>query len=442
MRRITVYLMVAAAAVLVACSGQSLCVAAYQSATELWQQRIQAAQILAVVAWEAGALLAIGLCWRHKQRLLATGGMFLLILATAYTFSAEMRLQAGTQENAVAAREAHSGRIELVKKELDKAIARRDYLQSIRKPTDAQVDELIAVRSEIEKLKASWEPLVETTRSAGIPGAALIARWTGIDINAAGDIDTLIKIIFWTMVRVFALPIAISGATLIGAEKKLMSARSSVADMIEHSSVPAVVTMRPREPMKALEKISGAAFVQSPKENETPTPLSIADETQAPEPDPATSAPVIAPSATTAEQNAESTHPSVVTFPDGEEYKIEKPNVPTKREKLRQKRERLQSEHEDVVSRFAETMEDDPAWELYPGTRGHKTGGMSVNDVYKDFLHFCDDDSACIVTGYNAIDKKWFGRYFGKHFNRSKNVNHAVYSCRKRKAIQQKRKAA
>ncbi len=227
MKRTIGYFTVAAAIVLIACSAQALFTSAYEAATELWQQRIQGTQIVAVIIWEAGAVLAIGYCWRHKQRLLAAGGTVLLLLAMAYTFSAELRLQAGTQENAVAKRTAEAGRIELVKKELDKAIARRDYLQTLRKPTDAQQDELLAVSRQIEKLKASWEPLVETTRSAGIPGAALIHRWTGIDLADAGDIDAIIKMFFWTMVRVFALPIALSGASLVSAAQQPVQPRKS-----------------------------------------------------------------------------------------------------------------------------------------------------------------------------------------------------------------------
>jgi hypothetical protein len=253
MSRIIGYFTVAAAIVLIACSAQSLFTSAYESATELWQQRIQGTQIVAVICWEAGAVLAIGYCWRHGQRLLALGGTVLLLLAMAYTFSAELRLQAGTQENAVASRTAHAGRIELVKQELDKAIARRDYLQSIRKPTDAQQDELISIRRDVERLKDAWEPLVETTHSAGIPGAALIARWTGININDAGDIDAIIKMFFWTMVRVFALPIALSGVSLIGAERKPSGLQQP---NVTSTPLPAV-SVRPRQPMVALERISG-----------------------------------------------------------------------------------------------------------------------------------------------------------------------------------------
>lgn len=279
MKRSIGYFMVLAAVILIVCSATTLFWSAYESAVEPWQKWVQGVQIVAVIGWEAGAILAIAYCWRHRFYLIAIGGSVLLVLAAAYTLSGEMRLQAGTQENSVARKSAEAGKYELVKSELDKAIKRRDLLQAQRRLTEDQQEELAELRKDINALKGQWTPLVEETSAVGIPGAAMLARWTGLNINDSGDIDALIKMAFWTMVRVFALPLAVFGMMAASQERKEASGRAKAS---EGPSV-ALKVSPPLQPRTALPErpiaglLSRKAGNSSENPNGSPDPTPPAD---------------------------------------------------------------------------------------------------------------------------------------------------------------------
>lgn len=290
MKRSIGYFMVLAAVILIVCSASSLFWQAYESAVEPWQKWVQGVQIVAVIGWEAGAVLAIAYCWRHKFRIIALGGTVLLVLAMAYTLSAELRLQAGTQENTLVRRSAEGSKIELVKSELDKAIKRRDLLQSQRRLTEDQRDELTELRKEISGLKSQWQPLVEETVAVGIPGAAMIARWTGLNIADSGDIDSMIKTAFWTMVRVFALPLAIFGMMAAYQERREASGRAKVSEgtPLALKVVPPVQPRAalPEHPIAGLLSRKAGTSPEFPDNSPTPPPADAAPPVE-PKPEPA-----------------------------------------------------------------------------------------------------------------------------------------------------------
>jgi hypothetical protein len=336
MKRSIGYFMVLAAVILIVCSATTLFWSAYESAVEPWQKWVQGVQIVAVIGWEAGAILAIAYCWRHRYYLIAIGGSVLLVLAMGYTLSGEMRLQAGTQENTVARRSAEAGKIELVKSELDKAIKRRDLLQAQRRLTEDQREELTELRKDISSLKRQWEPLVEETSAVGIPGAALIARWTGLNITDSGDLDALIKMAFWTMVRVFALPLAVFGMMAASQERKEASGRAKAP---EAPSLPLKV-FPPAQPRTALPESPIAGLLSRKMGNSPEIPDSSPEPDQPPPGDAATvetPAPVEAPPA----------RPVLVT----EDWKPTPP-LSKKQRKLVQ-RERLKDDAIRAVEEFA-----------------------------------------------------------------------------------------
>lgn len=216
MRKTVGYFTLLAAVVLIVCSASTLFWSAYDGAVDPWQKWIQGVQIVAVIIWEAGAVLAITYCFSHGHKIMGYAGTVLLVLAMGYSLSEELRQQAGAQETAVAKRTAENGKLELVRSELDKAIARRDDLQKLRKLNAGQQNELATVRREIAGLKDKWEAQIETPHAVVAPGVALIARWTKLNVTDSADLNPLIKMAFWTMARVFALPIAVFGISLLG----------------------------------------------------------------------------------------------------------------------------------------------------------------------------------------------------------------------------------
>lgn len=219
MRKTVGYFTLLAAVVLVVCSAATLFWSAYAGASDPWQKWVQGTQIVCVIIWEAGALVAISYCALHRfpgRSVVVIGGSVLLLLAMGYTLNQENKQQAGAQESASTVRAAQNGKLELVRSELDKAIARRDDLQKLRKPTEGQQDELVIVRRDIAELKGKWEAQIEAPHAALAPGVALIARWTGLNMNDSADLDPLIKMAFWTMARVFALPLALFAISLMG----------------------------------------------------------------------------------------------------------------------------------------------------------------------------------------------------------------------------------
>jgi hypothetical protein len=246
-----------AAVVLIACSATTLFHTAFDSAVGTWQQWTQGSQIVAVIIWEAGAVIAITYCFRHGHAFIALAGSVLLVLAMGYTLSQELRQQAGAQESSAIARGAKKGKLELVRGELDNAIKMRDDLQRRPRLTDDQRAVLADARARIARLTDKWEAQLDDAPAATAPGVALIARWTGLNINDSADLDPLIKMAFWTMARVFALPLTVFGISLLGAA----TLPSQPLKSEEPQASGLTVQRAPREPMKALERISGVTAV-------------------------------------------------------------------------------------------------------------------------------------------------------------------------------------
>ncbi len=255
MKRTIVSFMVLAAVVLIVTSASSLFVNAYNSATQPWQQWLKGVQIVAIIVWESGALVAILYCIRHRfpgVSILVLGGSMLLIACMAVTMSAEFRLQAGTQESAVAKKTAEAGKIELISGELKKAIAYRDSIRAKKRLSEFDQDELLRAERQVDALKAKWEPLVEDAPAVAIPGAALIARWTGLNIADSGDLDIIANVLLWTLARVFALPLALFGVMLLQASETRQEARSHFPDeTTEKVGTPTVaLPMKPERGMR------------------------------------------------------------------------------------------------------------------------------------------------------------------------------------------------
>lgn len=283
MRTTVGYFTLLAAIVLIGCSASSLFWSAYDGAVDPWQKWIQGTQIVAVIIWEAGAVIAITYCFSHGYKIIGYAGTVLLILAMGYTLSEELRQQAGAQETAMSKREAQKGKLELVRSELDKAIARRDELQKLRKPNEGQQDELTAIRGEIAKMKDKWEAQIDAPHTVVPPGVALIARWTKMNVTDSADLQPLVKMAFWTMARVFALPIAMFGISLLG----VVTLTVQAAKARDATPAPVVVqtplSVRPRAPLEPRKdvlaimaanypKISDSSPPHPPKPDDTPPP--------------------------------------------------------------------------------------------------------------------------------------------------------------------------
>ena len=105
MRYVFGALALAAALVLVTFSATTLFTAAYTSMTASWAAMLAGMGIAAVVAWEAGAALLIGNCFRSGNHAIGVGAMLLLVLAMGLTFRYELRLHVGGQADLLAQRE-------------------------------------------------------------------------------------------------------------------------------------------------------------------------------------------------------------------------------------------------------------------------------------------------------------------------------------------------
>jgi hypothetical protein len=331
------YFTLLAAIILIACSATTLFWNSYETAVDPWQKWSQGVQVVSVIVWEAGAVLAISYCFRHRHFVMGSAGIILLLLAMGYTLSQELRQQAGTQADSAARLAMEASARELEQGELTKAIKRRDYLQGLRRPSEAQEDELLRLHKDIAGFKTTWEARTETVHAEGVPGAALLARWTGLDVSKTADIDTLIKTAFWTMARVFSLPLAVFGLTLLSASTtpvqrrnedlaaeavtiQLTALKTAEDALKEAQKAYEAKALTPRKPMVALEKLSGAkANLQEELVSSAPTlskvETMVENHNSEPEPDPADSAPL--PVATTDDISEMSTadDTTVVTGP-------------------------------------------------------------------------------------------------------------------------------
>src|SRR4030067_1080649 len=86
-----------AAVVIVGYSAATLFAAAYTSMSASWAALMAGVGIAAVVAWEATAALLIGNCFRTGHYAIGMGAMLLLVLAMCLTFRYELRLHVGGQ---------------------------------------------------------------------------------------------------------------------------------------------------------------------------------------------------------------------------------------------------------------------------------------------------------------------------------------------------------
>lgn len=199
-----------AAVVIVGYSAATLFAAAYTSMSASWAALMAGVGIAAVVAWEATAALLIGNCFRTGHYAIGMGAMLLLVLAMCLTFRYELRLHVGGQADVLAQRADAVERKEEMRSELDKARERRDALSKLLRPTPAQATLLKAERQRITELEEKWDTRTVVVAES-MPEAALAARLTGWSEELWRDIWLVIPLGFWTMARVFSVPLAHAG---------------------------------------------------------------------------------------------------------------------------------------------------------------------------------------------------------------------------------------
>ncbi len=274
-------------------------------------------------------------------------------------------------------------------------------MQTLRKPTYAQQDELATVRREISKLKDKWEAQIETPHAVVAPGVALIARWTKLNVTDSADLNPLIKMAFWTMARVFALPIAVFGISLLGATTLPVQGRIA-------PEAPTLSKMEIKLPRAHLEPrnvhaimagtpgTGGGGIKSSPGEgggwivpsDEPPTPPADAKPVEEPDhfrdiTEKVTSAPA---------------KPVLVT----EDWQPAPPV--SKKERKRMLRERLKDDAVKAVEEFAATMLDleSARARFVRSPKGFvESGGMSGTELGKHFRQWA------------GATKKW--RHFGTY---------------------------
>lgn len=235
--------MVAAAVVLVTISAITLFTTAFNSAPEPWQQWLRAIGVVAIVAWEAAALLIIGKCWSKGHPGVAIGAMVALVLASFVTIKQDMRLLVGSQADMIVKRDAYTTDGDRIKTELLEAYNRRNALekQLAHKNADVQAESsrggcgdtcnalkteagkiqagLDAALARIGKLEAQWDTRIEDVHVTGLEEAALITRYLGKDQQFWTDALALGEIAFWMFIRIFAFPAAMLGMALLREEE-------------------------------------------------------------------------------------------------------------------------------------------------------------------------------------------------------------------------------
>lgn len=254
--------MVTAALVLITISAVTLFTTAFNSAPEPWQQWLRAIGVVAIVAWEAAAILVIGLCWRKGHGAVAIGASLALIFAMGVTLKQELRLHVGAQADMVASRDAYTKDGDRIRSEMLEAYNRRNALEKRLADKNREVqaessrggcgDTCNALKAEagkiqagldtalarITRLEAQWDTRIEDVHVSGLPEAALASRYLGKDQQFWTDMLSLLEIGFWMFARVFALPAALLGMMLLRREEEAPQAAQEPQDAPVADPVP------------------------------------------------------------------------------------------------------------------------------------------------------------------------------------------------------------
>lgn len=162
---------------------------------------------------ECLGLLAAGMLWREKHRLMALGAIAFTIAATLYTLRLEINFQiAGTAETLIQ-RADNAAENQLIKSELEKQYAVRDKLLAEKRLNKREALTLKRARERIDKLEAKWDARIISIEPA--PDAAWLARAIGLGTKEEwSDRIAVLPLFFWMLGRLLVIPF---GLTLIGA---------------------------------------------------------------------------------------------------------------------------------------------------------------------------------------------------------------------------------
>jgi hypothetical protein len=113
------------------------------------------------------------------------------------------------------------------------------------------------------------------------------------------------------------------------------------------------------------------------------------------------------------------------------------PKQLSKREKAKQKKQRVEQENRNLVEGFVVDRldTDHPRAEIeLTGRGGHRAGGTSGDDIYQEFRRYCKS------RGVPGVGKSHLGRFIGEFVDRARNHKGVVYGAVIR--AEQKRKVA
>lgn len=190
-----------AATVLVVISATTLFISAFTASVEPWQQWTNGTGTAAIVAWEACALTLIGMAWYRGYKPVAILATLLLVTAAAVTLKWEMRATVVGQADKMAERALEARHMSGLEEDLQWARDQRKKLSN-RKDLD-WINNRIEV---LEKQRSATKAVAEV-----MPEASIAARITGHSEQGWRDFWMVVPLLFWTLARIVAFPLAIVG---------------------------------------------------------------------------------------------------------------------------------------------------------------------------------------------------------------------------------------
>ena len=227
-----------AATVLVVISATTLFISAFTASVEPWQQWTNGTGTAAIVAWEACALTLIGMAWYRGYKPVAILSTLLLVTAAAVTLKWEMRATVVGQADKMAERALDARHMSGLEEDLAWARDQRKKLTA-RKDLDWINNRIEA----LEKQRSGTKAVAEI-----MPEASIAARITGHSEQGWRDFWMVIPLLFWTLARIVAFPLAIVGlisfAPARRQEPQEASKESTASTVSETPSSPATELVR------------------------------------------------------------------------------------------------------------------------------------------------------------------------------------------------------
>jgi hypothetical protein len=200
--------------------GAALAFVVYSAVTVFWTahdmnsqfQQLAGGAAAGMVIFEALGLLFVRQCWANGARLLALGGLALVLAATVYIVRLDLRFHIAGQSDITATREASIDRRDVARSEYDRARNRRNELAKLKTLTKDQREESRRIDKRIAELEPRiWSP--EIVASAGMPEASWASRMLSrisTDRQWWTDALMVLGILFWALARMLALPLAVA----------------------------------------------------------------------------------------------------------------------------------------------------------------------------------------------------------------------------------------